>query len=1038
MEPQMLKIIHLSDLHLEEAKITNRDYFIEKLIGDLKERVDHDTILCITGDMIDKGGASFPKGTAPFEYFNEIFIKKLIREIPEIGNRIFFTPGNHDIQRDKLDEYGLPGIRSLLNSERSVNEFIEKNINSSRYLDHLNEYNSWIITHTKNIDKYVCNNFFSAGIISIGSLKVGIASLNSSWLCYNDTPKGDVIVGTKQVEDALSIVKSADIKIALVHHPIEYIIDFEKENLKRLLYRDFNILLTGHVHEIEANCTQCINGNLFTSIATATTAPYSISRNNYKNGYSVIEYIPNENVKVTSIKYIEQTRTFVNDTDVGNNFGTVSYSLPKNEETQKYFELQGVVSAIENRFFEKLNNHIVTLSATSKATSTLDGIFVEPTIQNAPAGSLKKENTVSYAIDDIISSNSNFVIMGGKESGKTILIDKLFKECGKRFSNLKKVPLLFKFAELHNREIDNHIQEFLGVSKEKYRQIIASTSLVLFIDDVKFTEINALTVDKITKYISTHNNIQLIVTTDQVSDISQMIQVINRIVPTRINIAYIHNFSSKQISKLVEKWYDGRPVDFQEKIENIIKCFSELGLPKNPLAITMFLWIFETQEKRPMNNSVLVESYVEKLLEKANFENSYSETFDFTNKQRLLSFIAKHLRDVGDANLGYCLSYAEVLVFVESYLKKKYHLNPRVVLDDCLKRGILFQDELGCVRFKFAFLFHYFLALHFDNDATFLPQVLTGNDFLNYVDEISYYTGLKRHHQQILEFSQAKLHETFAEINAEIVEKHDQIDKHFEVKDAKETFTWSLNCPERVDDKLIEKNKDKVYDDQLDSIQTKSITPKKDIVEANLKKRADAVLRFAAIVFKNSEEVDDFDLRTTAFQSIITSSISMLIIDRERMRRFYEENKGKPELFPENFQYELFQRFFPLIYQVMLHNWMGNPKFRPIFDRIFEQNMSRKNISEYEVFLLVFLYSDMRGAHYPDKIEEFIKGLTRRYLKDLTFVKILSYFHLRKNGENLDKRYIKIMSRIQAELQHGKNFDKGKFIQKLENEKKKT
>ena len=238
-------------------------------------------------------------------------------------------------------------------------------------------------------------------------------------------------------------------------------------------------------------------------------------------------------------------------------------------------------------------------------------------------------------------------------------------------------------------------------------------------------------------------------------------------------------------------------------MQKLIKSFVDFGLPKTPLSVTLFLWIFEKQEKKPINNSVLVELFIENLLEKTNIENIYSETFDFTNKKRLLSFVSKFMYDNGDADYSYAVDYVELLNYFKEYLKTRFPGQPQKVMDDFIKRGILTYHDDNLVRFKSAFFFHYFLALHFDYDPTFKDEVFNGDNYLSFIEEITYYTGLKRDDLAILNFTQEKLNEAFGEFNNDIRNNHEKVDKVLESK-RDNTVTFQID-EKKAEQKLSEK-----------------------------------------------------------------------------------------------------------------------------------------------------------------------------------------------------------------------------------------
>ena len=132
--------------------------------------------------------------------------------------------------------------------------------------------------------------------------------------------------------------------------------------------------------------------------------------------------------------------------------------------------------------------------------------------------------------------------------------------------------------------------------------------------------------------------------------------------------------------------------------------------------------------------------------------------------------------DNGDADYSYAVDYVELLNYFKEYLKTRFPGQPQKVMDDFIKRGILTYHDDNLVRFKSAFFFHYFLALHFDYDPTFKDEVFSGDNYLSFIEEITYYTGLKRDDLAILNFTQEKLNEAFGEFNNDIRNNHEKTD----------------------------------------------------------------------------------------------------------------------------------------------------------------------------------------------------------------------------------------------------------------------
>jgi predicted MPP superfamily phosphohydrolase len=1031
----MIRIIHISDLHLEkEAPSFEKSAIIKALALDLKKHVNENSLLFFTGDLIDKGAFNFSDKANAFYTFEKVFIEPIIDENPTLKGRIFVVPGNHDVFRDKIDKYSESGLKSELDDVKGLDSFIQSNRLKSKHLDRLEDYKKWESDFYKRNNSKSSTNFEFTFKLNIGKYKVGITCLNSAWLCKDEFDKENLLLGKNQIENSLSEISDCQVKLALSHHPLEFFKEFDRETLKIAIYRNFDILFTGHVHELSSSYTSDLFGNIFISIANSTIGDFPKERK-YVNGYTIIDLNPNHEIVAHYRKFVETHENFVPNTDIGTEDGKKAFPILKDEKLEIFEANQQIIDGIESRFCEKLNEDIIMSSSNTNVNCSIDNLFVEPTILNSPQGNLKEEDTIRYYIDTILSSSENYLIYGMKESGKTLLLDKMFIESVRRYNQFNKIPILLKYSDFKKKEILKVIREFIAVSSNDIDTFLNKNESILFIDDINFNGKEKEQIDSLKKLLQKYPKIQLVATSDL---------VLENVIPTdylehndilQANITFIQNFSSKEIKQLIQKWYVGKEVDLQDNMQKLIKSFIDFGLPKTPLSVTLFLWIFEKQEKKPINNSVLVELFIENLLEKTNIENIYSETFDFTNKKRLLSFVSKYMHDNGDADYSYAVDYVDLLGYFKDYLKTRFHGQPQKVLDDFIKRGILTYHDDNLVRFKSAFYFHYFLALHFDYDPTFKEQVFTGENYLSFIEEITYYTGLKRDDVGVLNFTQEKLSEAFGDFNDDIRNNHEKVDKVLESK-RDNTVTFQID-EKKAESKLSEKQVDEMYDDSLSAIPVSKKIEKKDSASQDTRRQIDKVLKLACNVLKNSEDVDDFEAKKIAYQNTLISSISFLMQYRDALLIHYIKFKKQPENFPKNIDFNLFIKVIPLIHEVVIFNWLGSQKLRPVITDKIEKDVTTLNISDFERFLSVFIYGDVRGGDYPQIIEKFVKSTKFNYLKDLSYLKIMSYYHLRNNGKELDQFYLKLMADIKQDIGQLDKHNKSKFMKNLEDDKKK-
>lgn len=1002
----MLKIIHLSDIHYDNKNNGSEHInLVDKLLLDLKKIVDSDTLLVITGDMIDKGGEfNTLDSISPYDIFSKKIIERILTEYPILTNRILTIPGNHDVQRSKIDKIKYRGLMDIIkNNYDELDQYIDLFI-KNEYFDQLSTYKKFENELNKNNKNYFSNNLYSIYKNKINDINVGIACLNSSWLCCDNNDLHNIALGEKQLNNAIDDISESDIKIAILHHPIEFFCEKDREIIQPLFYKYFDLILTGHTHKLDSSMNQNLHGNLFISTAESVFTK-KIKSENTNTGYSILKIFPKEKYVIKFRKYPNHGDRFVSNTDVGTDSGEITFTIPTNEECAVDNKVYNIIKNLEKSHLDFMNKDLIIYNADDNVPNCINDVFVCPTICNFLENQCDDEDTIKkYTIEQIILSDENFLIYGQKESGKTIFLDKVIIDLVTNFNKYKIIPIHIRFEEMGNHDILQIIRNFLSIDKKEFDEIYSRFKLILVIDNIKFPhENNGSGLDyhnlkKLVKFTEEYSSIHIIASSNQISE---------SIFPTDhfeynqyfdFNVSFLHTLKTAQIKSLINKWFTNRDINFQDNLEKLFNTFKDLGLPKTPLSVTMFLWIINKQEKEPVNNAVLVEIFIENLLEKANFSNAYSRSFDFYNKKRLLTKFSKYIFDNGDIYQSYSLSYEKSLDFFRKYLEQKYG-NPKIILDSFIERHILLLTDNSQVRFKSGFFFHYFLAANIETDDDFKSLVF--DNILDFANEIEFYTGLKRDSDETVNLIFDKVKENFDNFNSTILPQFKKIDQFFETDKPLSSYIDMT----RAKNKPTEEQLDKAYDDRLDLIPVRNdISPKE--FNRKISHELDSLLKLASIVLKNSEEIDSFDKRFNFYQLIIKSSISFLVLYRQHMLDYFSKNKEKPHYFPKNIDFDLFLRFLPLIHQIVIYDWIGTVKLSPILLKKMELDLKDNSISDYEKFLSVFIYADINGSNYRDHINKFLKSIKHNYLLDSVFFKLLSYYYLRPGSKDSDKYYL--------------------------------
>lgn len=224
--------IHISDLQFGNKQIDCNVYnSLIKDIEDLNKEHPIDMIF-VTGDLtMNNQHEQFDQAIA--------FLDRLSRTINLSKDYIFCVPGNHDAVRTGNDS---SLINSLKTSE-DVDAFI-----SSSYIDlfcpKFEEYLSFVQKNFRWANKLRTTTLFFTENLIINDIRIAVIGINSSWA--ENIYESKVTIGENQLLEILSDIDNADITIALMHHPITKIRDFEKNSISEILQSRCDFVLHGH------------------------------------------------------------------------------------------------------------------------------------------------------------------------------------------------------------------------------------------------------------------------------------------------------------------------------------------------------------------------------------------------------------------------------------------------------------------------------------------------------------------------------------------------------------------------------------------------------------------------------------------------------------------------------------------------------------------------------------------------------------------------------------------------------------------------
>ena len=140
--------------------------------------------------------------------------------------------------------------------------------------------------------------------IDVRGSKIGILPLNSALFCQDNEDHAQLWIGRRCLASALKELeqKGADLKVALLHHPLDWLNDLEVANIAAELEANVDFVLRGHLHRTDVQYIAGVGGE---ALHLAAGAAYQTRQWPNRAIYVTID---GSQVTVFPIKYEDEPR----------------------------------------------------------------------------------------------------------------------------------------------------------------------------------------------------------------------------------------------------------------------------------------------------------------------------------------------------------------------------------------------------------------------------------------------------------------------------------------------------------------------------------------------------------------------------------------------------------------------------------------------------------------------------------------------------------------------------------------------------------
>ncbi len=275
--------LHISDLHFRESQSDDSSVVTNALLTDLSRRADiaqeleKIDLIFITGDLAFSGRS--------IEYaLAHTFLEELrkITRVPKA--RLFIIPGNHDVNRDLITEADR-SLPNRLRTRQAVKELLDNPVRRAGTLNRLRNYGEFINNYFGSQLAFDNVRYFYTKTLKISQKQVTVTGLNTVWMSGSDADRHNLFLGEQQVRESIKLAqeKRADVRIALMHHPFDWLRDSDRKDCEALVLQNYDFILRGHLHETSLVFQKLPGASSFTIAAGAC-----YDTREYPNSYNLV------------------------------------------------------------------------------------------------------------------------------------------------------------------------------------------------------------------------------------------------------------------------------------------------------------------------------------------------------------------------------------------------------------------------------------------------------------------------------------------------------------------------------------------------------------------------------------------------------------------------------------------------------------------------------------------------------------------------------------------------------------------------------
>ncbi len=724
--------LHISDLHYqpdwhEEIGLVSNEFI--KDITAQKKKFEN-LYLVFSGDLVREGANSEHYST-----FKENFATALDSAGYPRDRRIC-SPGNHDISQAALEPLLLmqKGAISEIKDEETFNNQLPQLSD----LIFSQKFENYVSCEAK-FAKYTCCH---SGLGGAGwDLKngIGLYCLNTALCSFSGLKdsQGKPISDKKRLHiDTRSLYKwlqnNFTMRILVMHHPLEWLAGWARLELEKIMFNNFQLILSGHKHSDSAVfSSQGFGGVLHCS------APPLFNKKSGDLGYAFVSVDADSGEYEVAYRQWAPKHRFVKGTNLaGNDEGRIMFpAIGKDnfiEEliTPRSIPEKGTLPLLQAEFDE------ATTCYSSKKK-----IWIDRDLADIPETSKKRKNAVMTKPSDLCINLRSCIIRAPKQFGLT---------CLGRFIALehhRQTDTGTAIAMVDTTVVSPHRRDVVRLLEGRCREIdISRSSLAGIILDNWHGDKKAFRVLQEIKKEFQDIPVILLKSSDDCADIANTLEMEDA---EEFETLYLWALTRTRIREMVTAYaQDLDSLDDDLVTKKVTEDIDALNIHRTPLNCLLILKLAEQAfDDSPVNRTEMIGRVLYLLFYQYDKIPRYATRPDLKDCEYALGYVCEWL--IRSAITSFTKQ--------EFYDKIQEYCKDQILDLDCevlfaflvtenifIRKGLLFE-------FRFSYWRYFFAAHRMHHNLDFAKYIFTDHRYSVIPEIIEFYTGIDRRRSDAIE-----------------------------------------------------------------------------------------------------------------------------------------------------------------------------------------------------------------------------------------------------------------------------------------------